>query len=84
MQVHVLLFAAFREAVGAPRLDLEVPSGTTLRQVFALLERRYPRLAPLLPYTTYARNREVVDGDTVVGAGDEIVFLQPASGGSHD
>jgi molybdopterin synthase catalytic subunit len=82
MRVHVLLFAAFREAVGAPRLELDVPEGTTVRQVFTLLEVSHPRLGPLLPYTTYARNREVVDADAVVSGGDEIVFLQPASGGA--
>lgn len=82
MRIHVLLFAAFREAVGSSRLELDVPDGTSLRQVFALAECSHPRLAPLRPYTTFARNREVVEGDTLVAAGDEIVFLQPASGGS--
>jgi molybdopterin converting factor small subunit len=82
MRIRVLLFAAFREAVGASRLDLDVPEGTTVRQVFTILESRYPRLSALLPYTTYARNREVVDADTHVGPNDEVVFLQPASGGS--
>jgi molybdopterin synthase catalytic subunit len=81
MQIHVLLFAAFREAVGASRLDVEVPEGATVAEVFSLLEAAHPRLAALRPYTTYARNREVVDADTPVSASDEIVFLQPASGG---
>lgn len=81
MQIHVLLFAAFREAVGAPRLDLEVAEGATVGEVFSQLEAVHPRLAVLRPYTTYARNREVVDADTPVTASDEIVFLQPASGG---
>jgi molybdopterin converting factor small subunit len=81
MHVKVLLFAAFREAVGASRLDVEVPEGTTVRQVFSVLQEAHPRLGVLLPYTTYARNREVVDGDAVVTPDDEIVFLQPASGG---
>lgn len=82
MRVNVLLFAAFREAVGAARLELDVPDGTTLRQVYSLVEGSHPRLGPLRPYTTFARNREVVEGDTLVASGDEIVFLQPASGGS--
>ena len=81
MRIHVLLFAAFREAVGASRLDIDVPEGATVGQVFSILQAGHPRLTPLLPYTTYARNRQVVDGDTPVGDGDEIVFLQPASGG---
>ncbi len=82
MRVNVLLFAAFREAVGASRLELDVPDGTTLRQVYALVEGGHPRLGLLRAYTTFARNREVAEGDTVVGPGDEIVFLQPVSGGS--
>jgi molybdopterin converting factor small subunit len=81
MRVQVLLFAAFREAVGAPRVDVEVPEGATVSQVFSLLESSHPQLSVLLPYTTYARNRQVVDADTPVTAGDEIVFMQPASGG---
>jgi molybdopterin converting factor small subunit len=49
--------------------------------VYSLVERSHPRLAALRPYTTFARNREVVEGEVTVSPGDEIVFLQPASGG---
>jgi molybdopterin synthase sulfur carrier subunit len=81
MQVRVLLYAAFRETVGANKIEVEVPEGTTLIGVFSEVQRQYPRLERLLPYTQFARNREVADSDTVVTEGDEVVFLQPASGG---
>ena len=82
-KIHLLLFAAFREAAGFSRLELEVNSGATVEDVFDLLEKRHPHLAELRPFTTFAVNREVVSPDTTLHAGDEVAFLQPASGGAR-
>lgn len=84
ISVRVLLFAAFREAARARSLDLSVPQGTTLDALFRLLEEEYPSIGPLRPYTTFAVNRDVTGPDTVLHDRDEVAFLQPVSGGSHD
>lgn len=81
MHVRLLLFAAYREIVGERQLELEVPDRTTVGDVYRIMEGKLPALAPLRPYTTFAVNREVVEAFTPLQAGDEVAFLQPASGG---
>ena len=82
MTIRVLLFAAYREAVGSSRLEVEVPEGATVSQVYDRLEQEHDGLARLRPYTSFAVNREFVDADAVLRAGDEVAFLQPVSGGA--
>jgi len=79
--VCVLLFAAYRELLGASRLELSVPRGATLQDVYRALEVREPRLAQLRDSTAFAVNREVVPPGSAVREGDEIALLQPVSGG---
>ncbi len=80
-RVCVLLFAAYRELLGASRLELAVPPGATLQDVYRALEVREPRLAQLRGATTFALNREVASSGSTVHDGDEIALLQPVSGG---
>ena len=82
MRIRVLFFAAFREAVGETEKEVDVAEHATLEHLFEDLSARYPGLRPLRPYTTFARNREVVPPQTVLHGGDEVAFLQPVSGGS--
>ena len=84
MRVHLLLFAAHREIVGKSAIDMEVPEGSTAENLYHRLESERPELAALRPYTTFAVNRQVVAGSTVLHSGDEVAFLQPVSGGTHD
>jgi MoaE-MoaD fusion protein len=84
VRVVLLLFAAYREIAGASRLELAVPEGSSPLDVFATLETRHPRLAAMRGSTTFAVNREIVTPTTPLREGDEVAFLQPMSGGSHD
>ncbi|HEX8919232.1 MAG TPA: MoaD/ThiS family protein [Chloroflexota bacterium] len=79
--IHVLLFAAHREAMGTNHVDVLVPESSTAEQVFEALCQRQPKLAALRPWTSFAINREVADPSTRVFAGDELALLQPVSGG---
>jgi molybdopterin converting factor subunit 1 len=81
LRIRVLLFAAHRESFGRSEVSLEVPPGTTLEGVYAVMAAREARLSDLRPYTSFALNREVVDPRTRVQDGDEVAFLQPVSGG---
>jgi len=80
-RVCVLLFASYRELLGASRLEITVPWGATLQDVYRVLEVREPRLAQLRGATTFALNREVASSGSMVRDGDEIALLQPVSGG---
>lgn len=81
MRVSVLLFAAYREACGTSRMQLDVPERASVDEVYSLLAARHERLGPLRPFTAFARNRELVSGSATVESGDELAFLQPVSGG---
>ena len=79
--MRVLLFAAFREAIGRRQIELSLPTGATPDDVFNSVAAQASGVANLRPFTTFAVNREVVSADTRLSDGDEIAFLQPASGG---
>jgi molybdopterin synthase catalytic subunit len=83
-RVHIVLFAAYREALGERALDVPVAAGATVSDVFDALAAQSPNFGRLRPFTTFALNREVVPSDTPVRDGDELAFLQPVSGGADD
>jgi molybdopterin synthase catalytic subunit len=70
------LFAALRERAGAGSLEIEVPDGATVGDVWPRLELG-DEPAGLL----YARNRSYVDCTEALRAGDEIAVIPPVSGG---
>ncbi len=74
--VRVRLFAGLRERAGSGALDVEVPDGATVADVWPLLGLG-DEPAGLL----YARNRAYVDRMEPLSAGDEIAVIPPVSGG---
>ncbi|MDQ7841220.1 MAG: molybdenum cofactor biosynthesis protein MoaE [bacterium] len=82
MQITVSLFAAHREAVGTPTVQLAVPDGTTAGGVWAILAAEYPKLSRMPRPTTVAINDTVVPGDSALADGDRVALLAPVSGGS--
>ena len=84
MEVEVRLFAIFRERAGRERLALELPEGATVADVLAAAARE-PGLGEVLAAMPVraALNREYVDDDAPVSAGDELALVPPVSGGSQ-
>jgi MoaE-MoaD fusion protein len=74
--VRVRLFAGLRERAGSGALDVELPDGATVADVWPLLDLG-DEPAGLL----YARNRAYVDRTVPLSAGDEIAVIPPVSGG---
>ena len=79
MKVNIFLFASFREAIGQRQLELTVPDGATLGDVWHALQAQYPKLR--IPRPAAAVNEEYATFDTPVHDGDDIAFLPPVSGG---
>lgn len=79
MQVQVRFFAALRERVGVPAVEVSVPKGATVAQVWSLAAQKEPLEDNILA----AKNMQYVGFDSPVDEGDEIAFFPPVTGGSQ-
>jgi molybdopterin converting factor small subunit len=80
VKVAVLLFARYREAAGAPVVEVEVPERATLERVWAAVREAVPSLRgevrPLL-----ACDRAYARPDRVLAGTEEVAAFPPVSGG---
>ena len=81
MTVKVKLFAILRERAGAAEVTKEIKEGSTVADLWAILEQDYPKLAVPGIRLLYAVNRDYVKPDYVLNHSDEVVFIPPVSGG---
>ena len=81
MQVHVRLFAAFREAVGRNALMIDAPPGSTAGQIVEQLRAEHPSLGPAIERAMLALNQEYVEPSASVSDGGELALIPPVSGG---
>jgi molybdopterin synthase catalytic subunit len=79
VRLTVLLFAAYREAAGTGRLEIDIQDSLTARDVWQRLAARHGALDGHLP--SAAINGTYASLDDPVRAGDEVAFLPPVSGG---
>jgi len=81
MPVHVLYFAAAREAAGVSRERLaETPA--TVADLRRALERDHPALARVLPRCRIAVDEAFADDGTPIPDGVEIAVVPPVAGGA--
>lgn len=83
MQVTVRFFALHRDIVGASELQVEVPEGSTLGDLWKRLGEEYPALIPASRSVMYALNQAYADPSSELHDGDEAAFIPPVSGGGH-
>jgi molybdopterin converting factor subunit 1 len=81
MTAKVLFFGRLREIVGLCEDTFALGDGARVSGIFEFYAGRWPRLAELRGAVVAARNCEFVDWESAVGAGDEVAFLPPVSGG---
>ena len=74
--IRVRLFAALRERVGSGSVDVELPEGAKVGDVWDLLD-----LGDEPPGILYALNRSYADRATQLAEGDEVAVIPPVSGG---
>ena len=82
MQVTVKLFGAVREAVGEKEVCVELPDGSRVADLRALLARDHGVFDELGDRLAASVAFEVRPHDTVLADGDEVAFLPPVSGGA--
>ncbi|MGZ8686796.1 MAG: molybdenum cofactor biosynthesis protein [Gaiellaceae bacterium] len=77
MRIAVKLFAVLRERAGAREVELELPDGACVTDVWPALELGDEPAGLLL-----AVNRAYVARDAPLNDGDEVALIPPVSGGS--
>lgn len=81
MTLRVLLFAKFRDVVGAESVVVELPPGATVAELRQLLVQMDPTLAPLLERCAIAVDHDFVDDTHPLAEGHEVAIIPPVSGG---
>jgi molybdopterin synthase sulfur carrier subunit len=79
MKVAVRFFARCREIVGEHRKELDVPSGTRVTELIALLKDAYPELMHV--QLRAAVNHCYADPTAPLKELDEVAIFPPVSGG---
>ena len=79
--VRVKLFAAVKEAVGGPHVDIDVPETASIAELRQALSSRAPEVAGVIDRATFAVGcRYAVDSDPIPSDA-EIACIPPVSGG---
>jgi len=84
MRVRVLFFGMLKDMVGKAVDAIDLPNGSSVRDVLSYYEARTPRLRDSLPSLALAVNQQYAGPDTILKPDDEVALLPPVSGGSAD
>jgi molybdopterin synthase catalytic subunit len=84
MKIRLLAFASAGDALGATETEIEVPDGSRISDLRALLDHDHPAMIPLWPRLAVAMDGRIVPPDTLLEAGVEVALLPPVSGGADD
>lgn len=83
MQLEIRLFATLKDRAGQNRVSLTLAEPeATVQELLEKLAAAYPALAPSLPTSLVAVNRQYAEPHTIIQPGDEIALFPPVSGGS--
>jgi molybdopterin synthase catalytic subunit/molybdopterin converting factor small subunit len=77
VKIQVRLFAALREQAGASQIELELPDGAHVSDVWPALALGGAEPSSL----AYALNRAYADREDALSEGDEVALIPPVSGG---
>ena len=82
MQLTVKLFGALREEAGAKELEIDLPDGSCVADLRALLAERFAALEKMGDRVATSVNFEMRDESHLLAEGDEVALLPPVAGGS--
>lgn len=82
-KITVLFFATFRDKAGTNRTELEIPEGTTIEGLRAILPEKFPGLEALADHALASINKEYAFPEQEIPNGAEVAWFPPVSGGSE-
>ena len=80
MNLTVLLFASYADALGSEAVALDLGDGATVGDMLGTL-RTLPGAGGLPPSPLVAVNEQYAAPDQVLRAGDEVAVIPPVAGG---
>jgi molybdopterin synthase catalytic subunit len=83
MRVRILFFGILKDLAGKSSDSLEMPEGSSVRELLSRYSSQTPRLHPSLASIAVAVNQEYASLETALKSGDEVALLPPVSGGSE-
>ena len=81
LSIRALFFAAYRDLLGTPRLDVDLPNGSTVADLVLELRGRGAPLDSLPTEPAVAGNRHYALPADPLQSGDEVAFIPPVAGG---
>jgi molybdopterin converting factor subunit 1 len=81
MQCQVLLFSHLADVVGAKRIMLEVPAGTTVNGVLDMVCAQYPAMESHRRTLAAAIDEAYCSRDMMLHEGCTLALIPPVSGG---
>jgi molybdopterin synthase catalytic subunit len=84
VRVKILFFATLRDRAGVKSLELEMPEGTTVRELKDKISAEYPNLKPSMETVLISVNKDYAFDEAVLPAGAEVAMFPPVSGGSRE
>jgi MoaE-MoaD fusion protein len=82
MTIQLRFFASLRERLRCSEAELTLPAGATVNDLWTTLCAAHPQLRELRGSTSFAVNREYVDGNHRLSDNDEVALIPPVSGGT--
>ncbi|MCH7744796.1 MAG: molybdopterin converting factor subunit 1 [Chloroflexi bacterium] len=82
LKIYIKLFAGYRDKVGRPEVDLDLPDGATVGYLAEEMIRHHPTLTRDAARLVVAVNQEFQGHDYALSDGDEVALIPPVSGGS--
>ena len=80
MNVTVLLFATYADALGQPEIELALPAGSTVADAIDRLSK-LPGAQRVPPAPLVAVNEQYASLDQALAPGDELALIPPVAGG---
>lgn len=81
MKLRVLFFSVLRDITGTDEITVELPVGSTMADLLANMETRWPKLRDWAPSMLLALDQSYVKRDAVLHDGAEVALMPPVQGG---
>ncbi len=81
MKLRVLFFSVLRDITGTDEISVELPAGSTMADLLAQIESRWPKLRDWAPSMLLALDQTYVKRDAVLHDGAEVALMPPVQGG---